>query len=468
MFVYKFIHLLSVFLISFVLGLMIVFLPVKLLFSFIIILSLVVLVFFQPWMVFVMVLGLVSGLDLPGFIPVFGAVRLSDIFLLLSVLFFILFFRENFQKNSKSIEPVAIPCFMYVLVVIASCFVAYVFFGTELRQIFGELKHQLYWLLLPMFAVMVVENGVYKKTLILMLVIGLIASMLQIIQGIFGVQLSSSVGTYQVAGIGGDSVLRTNIGKFIIIWTFLLLCSALFFRYISSRVALLPLVLTILGVLVTYGKSLWAGVFLAFIFLFIQFNIKDQVVSVSKLLFIFLLLVIFVFLIKPEVFTSVIDRVMSVGEEIDSGYSLQWRIYENERAIESIMNYPLGVGLGSAYRPQSVVDINVSDMVRYIHNSYYYMAVKLSGIGLFLFFLVMFRIAMLSVRFRKKLNAIAHKNQYNKFDIVIVSIYPPLLVGMLLYSIFTPSLMTSDGIAFLAVFSGIVLGRVWAFDGSKS
>jgi O-antigen ligase len=87
--------------------------------------------------------------------------------------------------------------------------------------------------------------------------------------------------------------------------------------------------------------------------------------------------------------TSIFTPDQTLGSD-----SLEWRGFENERAIESIQQHPLfGVGLGNAYRDTTLFQRVGLDnglggaprFTRYIHSSYFYLVVKL-GIPSFLIF----------------------------------------------------------------------------------
>jgi O-antigen ligase len=74
----------------------------------------------------------------------------------------------------------------------------------------------------------------------------------------------------------------------------------------------------------------------------------------------------------------IVERLLSIGTEIQVGESYGRRKTENEYAWEHIVNSPmLGVGLGGEYKPPSAQSIAWPGETRYIHNTYVNVATKM-------------------------------------------------------------------------------------------
>ncbi len=89
---------------------------------------------------------------------------------------------------------------------------------------------------------------------------------------------------------------------------------------------------------------------------------------------------------------AMVGRATSIlsPDETLSSSSLQWRAFENEAAIESLLQSPQGVGLGNAYRPITTyageaAGYQGSPLNGFMHNSYMYIAVKTGVQGLLAF-----------------------------------------------------------------------------------
>lgn len=132
-----------------------------------------------------------------------------------------------------------------------------------------------------------------------------------------------------------------------------------------------------------YGRALWITVFIAIV-LFSAVSLNGRQLKLA--VFFFFVSVasaaaLFSFVDSP-VLKAGADRLFSVGAEVSSGSSFDWRRWENETAIKRIAANPLfGIGPGVHYR--RVVDPGTfAAQTRYMHNSYLYVAMKYGLIGL--------------------------------------------------------------------------------------
>jgi O-antigen ligase len=95
-----------------------------------------------------------------------------------------------------------------------------------------------------------------------------------------------------------------------------------------------------------------------------------------------------------EALTERATSIFTPQQTFDSA-SLQWRLFENEEAIKSIMKHPIvGVGLGNAYRDITLLQGEARGwwgtlasgsygrFTRYVHNSYLYVTVKMGLTGM--------------------------------------------------------------------------------------
>jgi len=104
--------------------------------------------------------------------------------------------------------------------------------------------------------------------------------------------------------------------------------------------------------------------------------------------------------IEVPAFGAIISRATSTlsPDQTFNSSSLQWRGFEIEAALQSLVNAPQGVGLGNAYRPVTTFGGEAAGyqgaepLNRFVHNSYLYIAVKVGVLGLaaFLWFCLAF------------------------------------------------------------------------------
>ena len=156
--------------------------------------------------------------------------------------------------------------------------------------------------------------------------------------------------------------------------------------------------------------------------------------------------------------------LLTPDETIDSR-SLQWRIFENEEALQSIMQHPLlGVGLGNSYRDlttlqgeadgwftnNSLAAGEVSRFTRYVHSSYIWIPVKM-GIPAFVIF-IWFCAALLVAGWRLMRNL--PERQMKGVVLAIVTGF----IGLLVWTIFHQHLIMNRSSTAVAFVAGLVAG----------
>jgi O-antigen ligase len=98
----------------------------------------------------------------------------------------------------------------------------------------------------------------------------------------------------------------------------------------------------------------------------------------------------------PEALSSRITSIVTPTDTLSTD-SLAWRLFENEQATASLINHPiLGVGLGNDYRSITLFQGEANGvrwnlggdgrLTRWVHNSYFYVAVKMGILALGAFF----------------------------------------------------------------------------------
>ncbi len=150
-------------------------------------------------------------------------------------------------------------------------------------------------------------------------------------------------------------------------------------------------------------------------------------------------------------------------QETTSSYSLQWRDFEHARAFESVLERPLlGVGLGNSYRElttfqgeangtfiRGIDGTDIYRFTRYMHNSYYFLAVKMGVFSLLLFIII--SLSFLRLAFRSYLK---ETDANNKALIVAIAAG---FIGLLFWVYFHSHLMEAESSSVISSMMAIVV-----------
>ncbi|HEX5414474.1 MAG TPA: O-antigen ligase family protein, partial [Chloroflexota bacterium] len=221
-----------------------------------------------------------------------------------------------------------------------------------------------------------------------------------------------------------------------------------------------------LGLIFTYSRAQWIAsalaVFVVFILLPGQVRTRLIVYSIGTAL---ALAVGFgvVYSIAQEAFgASVLDAVQARASSILDpnatlgSNSLEWRIFENDRAVASIGAHPIfGVGLGAIYRaPTSLQgeDIwGIRDqyrLTRFVHDGYLYLAVKMGVIGLLSFLLFVGAVLWTGLTQRRHLT----DQRLQAINLALMA----SVVGLLLWAITQPQFLLTESTAIIGLVTGVI------------
>ena len=220
-----------------------------------------------------------------------------------------------------------------------------------------------------------------------------------------------------------------------------------------------------LGLLLTYTRAQWIASVIAILLALIAYMVvhRRRVIAVVLLSVTLTLVGLGVLgassisetLSQSSDANPLVVRLASIftpDQTLDTS-SLQWRLFENDEAMQSIGNYPvLGVGLGNEYRGATLMRqreaVGNLRYARFIHNAYLYIGVKM-GIPAILVF-VWLCVAFLIEGWRTYV-----KVRPGFWQPVILAMLVSF-AGLMFWSNTQPNFMVTEG----TLFVGVVLGLV--------
>jgi len=329
----------------------------------------------------------------PTFFIAGGKVGVEDCVLVLLII--ICLIRIFFGKNRFTNDPLYYPFYFFFLLCILATFMALVY-SNKPALLLVELRTVAYYIFVFLLSISIQNQKDLSFSLNFIVILSVLISLTVIIQSFTGIQIRSYGSVELLNTIDKDTntgVLRSRFGGLIYMAIFS-------FNYILARVARKEisvlvgvLVLSIIGfaVLVTFGRGAWMAFFVSILVLSVWLGRQSFIKIWVVLLTIGLAGVLISLAIKPEFIGVVVDRALSVSEEIEVGGSVAWRKFENEEAMRTIKNKPiLGAGLGGEYRRGENNSIMGNYDTIMLHNSWLWLMLKFGIVGiLFPIWLVM-------------------------------------------------------------------------------
>ena len=254
----------------------------------------------------------------------------------------------------------------------------------------GETRSLLYVLVLPIAVVILRRQERQDRFVVSLVVLGGLFSVGQVLQGVFGIPVfgDSGISALETLGRQETATTRANtLGLNVIIFSLLLTIGAHVLHLIRKPLFLAVAGLLFVGIVLTYGRTTFATVLISIAVLVWWLNPK-KIPQLALLMVVFVAIGSALALYwKPDSFAAVIYRLTSVGEELDHGYSAQWRYWEFEAMLPHVQEHPLiGIGLGADYKGVAGSSLR-PELNRYMHNAYMSMAGKM-GLPALLFFLL--------------------------------------------------------------------------------
>jgi O-antigen ligase len=398
--------------------------------------------------------ALVCGLIHPALVPRIpafgGALAAADAALAMLAIYAAWSFAA--QPRSAALTPVPGARFLAVaLGLFGACFAIAVVASLSLRDlnptfVFGETRDLMYLILLPIAVLILRQPERQERFVLSFVVLGCLFSVGQVLQGVFNIPVFGAQGMSALETLGrlDDATTRANtLGLNVIVFSLLLTVGAYALGAIRKPLFFAAAGLLFVGIVLTFGRTTFAAVFIcvALVVWWLDARKLPQLMGV---------LVIAVTIgsalgwyWKPESFASVVYRMTSIGEEIDHGYSAQWRIWEVESMLPHIRQHPLaGIGLGADYKGASGSTIR-PELNRYMHNAYLYMAGKMGLPALGFFLLAM--AAMFAIGRRTA------KSDALPWSRIVGAASAAMMIRFLFASVTEPHLMSDYGVVVIAI-----------------
>ena len=315
----------------------------------------------------------------------------------------------------------------------------------------GEIRALLYVLMLPIAVVILRQQERQDRFVVSIVVLGCLFSVGQVLQGVFGIAVFGDTGISALETLGRQESATTRantLGLNVIIFSLLLTVGAYALNIIRKPMFLGVAGLLFVGIILTYGRTTFAAVLISLIMLVWWLNPR-------KLPQLVILLVAFIafgsalaMYWKPDSFAAVVYRLTSVGEEINYGYSAQWRYWEFDAMLPHIQEHPLlGIGLGADYKGSSGSSLR-PELNRYMHNAYMSMAGKMGLLALAFFLLSIAAIFSIGRRLAQ--------SDFSPWPRLVGAAGAAMMIRFLIASVTEPHFMSDYGVVVIAVAGALV------------
>jgi O-antigen ligase len=275
----------------------------------------------------------------------------------------------------------------FAAIVVLSFALAIFHFHNKIPNIYRDGRVFLYWLWLPiLWRMSASEAGGVQKLVRVIVAIAYIVVLLAVFQWLTGVQV---VAVGLVASLGATSgfneeVTRVQMPGFLFVtWAIIWLTLQVLFKRVNLLIGGGLILALLLGLYVNFGRGLWTWTFIGVMLPLFFIGGSRAAKLLATVLVAGVLGVGTLAVVKPSVLENISERLLSVKNEGGKRSSYGWRQLENHEAVLTLQRSPLvGVAMGGEYRPWLHELRLFFEHVRYLHNSYLFIAVKLGIPGL--------------------------------------------------------------------------------------
>ena len=278
------------------------------------------------------------------------------------------------------------PLLYFSGLVLMSSITALGYFNTPFKYYLYELRVVFYWLIFPITLYAVRGETRLMQFIYSLLMIGVVLAAGVVFQSITGVRVleASRVEALATVGKGVTGITRSTAGGGIYFILFVLNAGLALWCYRQKGfwISGILIVLSVVALVVTFGRAVWAAEVVALLVMILVLGKAARRRAILILSVGVFSSVIGLIAFSPNMLDVIVDRVSSVGREVDHGESYEWRRIEDEYAVKKIVANPLfGVGLGGEYQPIRNKGMSV-EQTRYIHHGYLYLVLKFGVLGI--------------------------------------------------------------------------------------
>lgn len=443
--------------VSVLLGLMAALLPPMLVFAVVFLPLLFLVTWIYPGLALLVLVAVLYGVIPPEYVPKIpvagGSFQANDLALGILALLVAIQSIGIYPEIADRLRPVAWPFALLGLLFLLSLIYAIAYAGNQPKHILAEARYFTYWFLLPV-VVAITQRRPKTHDFILngLVTIGALISVGLIVQHLTGVAVLGAGRVEKLVTVdqASDVVRTTTPGIYLVVLAIYFTLARWFSGNMHKFAATTLLLVLFLGLFVTFGRGVWFATALGAIFLAHSLggNSLGRLVVYGAALVGALIAALFV--LRPETGTALIERAFSIKAELERGSSAEWRVLENKYAIEILLSNPLvGVGLGGFAHPKfhpSMTD----DLLRYVHNGYLYLAVKLGIFALIAPIALFVKVFRMERGLRQQ---VVGRDKAAKLALRAVFLVP-------FFTTFTqPEWMSQTGIGFLALVLGLMLSH---------
>lgn len=454
-------------------GLASVFLPAWFVFSILLVPAVAVVLVVRPEYALTACVALVCGLIHPALVPrvpvLGGSLAAADATLVMLAIFAV--WTLATQSVKAETVPVAGARWLAVsLALFGVTFAIAVTTSLTLRElnptfVLGETRDLIYLLLLPIAVVILRKRERQDRFVISIVVLGCLFSVGQVLQGVFNIPVFGAQGMSVLETLGrqDDATTRaTTLGLNVIVFSLLLTVGAYILDVIRKPLFFVTAGLLLAGIILTFGRTTFAAVFVCVALVVWWLNVKKLPQLLGLLLIVVTVGSALGMYWKPDSFAAVYYRMTSIGDEIDHGYSAQWRFWEAKAMLPHIQQHPLiGIGLGADYKGPGGSSAR-PDLNRYVHNAYLYMAGKM-GLPALAFFLL----SMAAIFTIGRHSALSNALPWTR---IVGAAGAAMMIRFVFASITEPHLMSDYGVVVIALAGALVYlsARRDATDGAAA
>ncbi|MBV8465240.1 MAG: O-antigen ligase family protein, partial [Burkholderiales bacterium] len=289
-----------------------------------------------------------------------------------------------------------IPYLLMMAMASISLAFALLYFHNFRGYIYSDWNPYLYWAWLPVLGgLLAYEKDGAERLGHTMLAVALTLAMIAAVRAELGMHvlpIAQTGGAQEAPGLSQSEFVRVQMPAFVfVLWATTAMALRVAQRRVGYLIALPIIGVLLMGLYFNFGRALWIWTIVA-IAASLRFVDRERAVKLVALAGLAAALGIGGLIVaKPRALEAVAYRFASIEQEGGGRTSYGLRQWENEIAVHQILRSPfIGVGIGGEYRRWSPTLVNFSDHVRYIHNSYLYLSLKigLPGLAMMLWLLI--------------------------------------------------------------------------------